>query len=451
MENIAELVNAQKFFFETGETKKLETRKGALKKLYSAIAKGEEALTAALKADLNKSAFDTYSTEIGIVLKEISFTLKHLSSWVKPQRVKTPITHLGTKGYILSEPYGIALVISPWNYPIQLSLMPLIGAIAAGNTVILKPSELTPYTSECLARIIKEEFAEEYIAVVQGDADTSTALLNEKVDYIFFTGGTAIGKVIMEAAAKHLTPVTLELGGKSPCIIHHDANIKLAAKRVAWGKFMNAGQTCVAPDYIYVHKDVKDSFLNALTVSIKALYGNHDYTKIVNERHFERLTSYLDDRKIVLGGTSNREERWIEPTIMANVTWEDPVMQGEIFGPILPVLEYNDLSTVIKEINNEPNPLAFYIFSENQQIQDQVIQNVSFGGGCINDTVYHMTSPYLPFGGVGNSGMGAHHGKHSFESFSHKKSVLKQTTLLDIPFRYPNSKNALKRIKQFLK
>jgi len=455
MQHIEALVQAQKTFFQTGKTKGYDARIQALKKLYAVVSENEDALIRALRADLNKSSFDTYSTEIGLVLKEIRFMIKHLKTWMKPKKVKTPITHVGTKGYIMSEPYGVSLVISPWNYPIQLSLMPLVGAMAAGNTVILKPSELTPHTSECLAEIIKKAFQEEYIAVVLGGVDASTALLNEDVDYIFFTGGTAVGKIVMEASAKHLTPVTLELGGKSPAIIHEDANIRLAAKRIAWGKFMNAGQTCVAPDYVYVHEKVKEAFLSELKKAVNDLYGEkllkQDTTKIVNDKHFDRLASYLNEGEIVFGGQSDRESRFIEPTVLTNVTWEHAVMQDEIFGPVLPVLDYDDLAQVVRQINDKPKPLALYLFSENKNVQHHVMENISFGGGCINDTIYHMTSPYLPFGGVGASGMGAHHGKYSFETFSHKKSILKQTTRFDIPFRYPNAKNALKRIKMFLK
>jgi len=348
------------------------------------------------------------------------------------------------------------LIIAPWNYPFQLAIAPLIGVIAAGNCAILKPSELTPKTSAVLDELISELFPEEYVSVVQGGVETSQALLKEKFDYIFFTGSVPVGKIIMEAASKNLTPVTLELGGKSPSIVHEDANIKLAAKRIAWGKYMNAGQTCVAPDYLYLHQDIKEQFLKYFIEATKELYGekpleNPNYTHIVSQKHFNRLKSFLNDGDLILGGGVNEGELAIEPTVLTNISWDAQVMEDEIFGPILPVLEYSNLSEVIEGIHNHPNPLALYFFSENEKIQQEVINNISFGGGCINDTIYHLVSPYLPFGGVGNSGTGSYHGKGSFDTFSHQKSVLKQTTKFDIPIRYPNVKNGLKMIKQFLK
>ncbi|GAA0341841.1 aldehyde dehydrogenase [Bacillus carboniphilus] len=456
MENIHSLITQQKAFFHMGKTKKLAFRLDALEKLRGAIKNNEDKLLQALKLDLNKSEFEAYASEIGVVLEEIRFTIKHLQTWAKPEKVKTPITHMGSTSYIYSEPYGVALVISPWNYPFQLAINPLIGAIAAGNCVVIKPSELTPKTSEAIAHIIAEIFPREFVAVIQGDAETSQALLAEDVDYIFFTGSVPVGKIIMEAAAKKLTPLTLELGGKSPCIVHKDANIKLAAKRIAWGKFLNAGQTCVAPDYLYVHEDIKDGFATAFKESITELYGdtplhNSELTRIVSERHFERLAGFLQDGDLLIGGKSDKEQLIIEPTVLTNITWKDSIMQDEIFGPILPVLEYNELSEVITGIHNHPKPLALYLFSESEEVQQEVLNSITFGGGCINDTVYHFVSPYLPFGGVGPSGIGAYHGKGSFDTFSHKKSVLKQTTLFDIPFRYPNVKNGLKKIKLFLK
>jgi aldehyde dehydrogenase (NAD+) len=452
----ARLVNKQRAFFHTGKTKDLVFRMDALQKLRTAVKNHEEALMQALKADLNKSEFEAYSSEIGIVLEEIRFALRHLRSWAKPKKVKTPVTHIGSTGWIYSEPYGAALIIAPWNFPFQLSVAPLIGAIAAGNCAVLKPSELTPRTSELLAELIKDTFPEEYIAVVLGGVETSQALLEQKWDYIFFTGSGPVGKIVMEAAAKSLTPVTLELGGKSPCIVHEDANLKLAAKRIAWGKFMNAGQTCIAPDYVYVHHRIKDTFLSRLVEAIKELYGDNpleqdDYTRIVSRKHFDRLSGFLANGVTLTGGRTNPERLAIEPTVVTNISWGDPVMQDEIFGPILPVLEYSDLTHVIEGIQNHPTPLALYIFSENQGIQQTVLDSVSFGGGCVNDTVYQFTSPYLPFGGVGSSGVGAYHGKGSFDTFSHKKSILKQTTLFDVPFRYPNVKNGLKKIKFFLR
>lgn len=456
MKNYTTLIEKQKAYFKTNETKDIPFRLNALQKLKSAIQTNEIELMNALKSDLNKSEFDSYSTEIGVVLEEIRFTLKHLKVWSKPKSVKTPLTHIGSKSFIYPEPYGVALIISPWNYPFQLAIAPLIGAIAAGNCAIIKPSELTPKTSEIIASIIQDIFPEEYISVVLGGVEASTALLQVKTDYIFFTGSVPVGKMIMEAAAKNLTPVTLELGGKSPCIVHKDAKVKLAAKRIAWGKFMNAGQTCIAPDYLYLHHQIKDEFLFHLREAIEDLYGeqplqNQNFTHIVSEKHFNRLASFLKNGEIIIGGKTDGQLNKMEPTVITNISWEDLIMQDEIFGPILPVLEYNNLSEVIGEIQKHPKPLSLYLFTESHTVQREILQSVSFGGGCINDTVYHFASPYLPFGGVGNSGIGAYHGKGSFDTFSHQKSVLKQTTLFDIPYRYPNMKNGLKKIKRFLK
>lgn len=456
MINYSELLSKQRNYFQTGATKNLAFRIKALQKLNQVIREGEKRLIQSLKEDLNKSEFDAYSTEIGIVLEEIRYTLKNIRSWAKPKKVKTPLTHIGAKSYIYPEPYGVAFIIAPWNYPFQLAVAPLIGAIAAGNCAVIKPSELTPRTSLVLAELINSHFPEEYIAVVEGGKETSEALLKENFDYIFFTGSVQVGKIIMESAAQHLTPVTLELGGKSPCIVHVDANLKLAAKRIAWGKFMNAGQTCIAPDYVYVDKKVKDEFLAYLKGAVNELYGqeplkNVNYTKIVSERHFKRLRSFLSEGKIFYGGKSSEEKLMIAPTVLTDITWDHSVMEDEIFGPILPVLEYRQLSEAVEEIRNRPKPLAFYLFTESSDVQDRLLKQVSFGGGCINDTVYHIANPYLPFGGVGDSGIGAYHGKGSFNTFSHEKSILKQTTLFDIPLRYPNFKNGLKYIKMVFK
>lgn len=456
MENYQTLVDKQRLFFQGGKTKEISFRINALKKLKAAIKTNEKEILDALNIDLNKSEFDAYITEVGVLLEEIKFTLKHIQSWAKPEKVKTPVTHIGSSSYIYREPYGVALIIAPWNYPFQLAIAPLVGAIAAGNCAVLKPSELTPVTSAVLAKIISKTFPSDYIAVAEGAVETSESLLKEKFDYIFFTGSVPVGKVIMEAAAKNLTPVTLELGGKSPCIVHEDANIKLAAKRIAWGKFLNAGQTCVAPDYLYLHENIRSEFLKEFSEAIKELYGekplhNPNFTRIVSKKHFQRLEAFLSNGETIVGGRTHEERLIIEPTVLANITWRDPIMQDEIFGPILPVLNYSNLDEVIGGIRNHPNPLALYLFSESETAQQKVLNNVSFGGGCMNDTIYHLASPYLPFGGVGSSGIGAYHGKGSFETFSHHKSVLKQTTRFDIPFRYPNVKDGLKKIKMFMK
>jgi aldehyde dehydrogenase (NAD+) len=454
MEGYNDLIGSQRDFFLSGKTKDVAFRIDALTTLGNMIRSHETELMIALKKDLNKSNFDSYISELGILLEEIRFTLKHIKDWTQPRKVKTALTQIGSKGYVYSEPYGVALIISPWNYPLQLAIAPLIGAIAAGNCAVIKPSELTPETSKLMAELISKTFPTEYITVIQGDAETTQLLLKEKFDYIFFTGSVSVGKVIMEAAAKHLTPVTLELGGKSPCIVHHDANLKLAAKRIAWGKFINAGQTCVAPDYLYVHKDIKEEFIKTFIESIIELYEdiikNGEFTRFVSERHYNRVKGLLASGEILHGGNSI-DTLTIEPTVLDGVTWDDPVMQEEIFGPILPVLDYDDEVTMIHKINEHPKPLALYIFSESNEFQGTILNSISFGGGCINDTVMHLSSPYLPFGGVGESGIGAYHGRGSFDVFSHQKSILKQTTSFDLPFRYPNRKDALKQIKRFIK
>ncbi|MCC3372575.1 aldehyde dehydrogenase [Cohnella sp. REN36] len=456
MDDCSALIRKQKEYFETGATRPLDFRLTALRKLGDAIRAREGDLLEALRQDLNKSAFEAYASEIGIVLKEIRFVAKRLRAWMRPRKVKTPLTHVGSRGAIYSEPYGVALIVAPWNFPFQLAVAPLVGAIAAGNCAVIKPSELTPRTSAALAALIRDVFDEAYVAVVPGDAETSRSLLAEPVDYIFFTGGTAVGQLVMEAASKRLTPVTLELGGKSPCLVHEDANLRLAAKRIAWGKFMNAGQTCIAPDYLYVHESVLQPFLGHLKRAIAELYGeqplaNRAYTRIVSDKHFRRLQAFLGSGTVATGGKTDAEALRIEPTVLTGISPDDPVMADEIFGPILPVLAYRELDPVLAAIRGRPKPLALYLFSESKAVQSQVLAKVSFGGGCVNDTVYHFTSPYLPFGGVGGSGMGAYHGRSSFDLFSHRKSVLKQTTKFDLPFRYPNAKHALKRIKRFLK
>ncbi|WP_182201371.1 aldehyde dehydrogenase [Paraliobacillus salinarum] len=450
------LFDDQVTFFKNGETKSLSFRFQALNNLKRAIKQQEDVILSAIQQDLNKSEFEGFLTEIGILYEEIDFMKKRLKKWMKPKRVKTALTHIGSKSVIYPEPYGVTLIIAPWNYPFQLAISPLIGAIAAGNTAIIKPSELTPHTSAVLTRLIKETFDSNYITSIEGDAETSQALLKKPFDYIFFTGSTPVGKIVMEQAAKNLTPVTLELGGKSPSIVHEDANLKLAAKRIAWGKFTNAGQTCVAPDYIYVHEHVQADFTKELQQAITELYGkkpldNQDFPKIVNEKHFKRLHQLIDKDKLIYGGKSDQEKIKIEPTILTNINWDSPVMKEEIFGPILPIMSYKELSTVIREVSDQPKPLALYLFTENKQTEQQVIDQIPFGGGCINDTIYHLATPYLPFGGVGHSGTGSYHGKASFDTFSHYKSILKQTTKFDVPLRYPGSEKGFKLIKKFFK
>ncbi|MCL6515302.1 aldehyde dehydrogenase [Alicyclobacillus sp.] len=451
-----DIVEQQRAYFQSGQTLDLAFRLQALRRLLEQIAAREADISRALHADLHKSAFEAYSTEIGFVLAEIRFTLRHLHRWVRPERVRTPLTHLGAKSLVIPQPYGVTLIIAPWNYPFQLAIAPLIGAIAAGNCAVIKPSEWAPRTAMVVQEIVSSVFPKEHVCVVQGAVEETQALLAEPFDYIFFTGSTAVGRVVMEAAAKHLTPVTLELGGKSPAIVHRDARLDLAAKRIAWGKFTNAGQTCIAPDYVYVHRAVRDAFLTSLQQAIVHLYGprpleNPAYTRIVSEHHFHRLMAFIQPHQVFLGGQGRPDERVLEPTVLVDVTWEDPVMQEEIFGPILPVLVYEDLGEVMEALQSRPKPLALYLFTQDAEIERRVLERVPFGGGCVNDTLYHFASPHLPFGGVGHSGMGAYHGRASFDTFSHRKSVLKQTVRFDLPFRYPNQKDGLKWVKRFLR
>ncbi|MET3687370.1 aldehyde dehydrogenase (NAD+) [Priestia megaterium] len=432
MNNYQELTKKQLSFFNSGKTKDVAFRIETLKKLRELVVRHEDDILKAVKADLNKPEMEAKRAEVGLVLSEIDFAVENLAEWAAPKEVETPSTHAGAKSYIYQDPYGLALVIAPWNYPFQLAVSPVVGAIAAGNCVVLKPSELTPHTSSLLAKMFNENFPEEYLTVVEGEVETSTALLKENFDYIFFTGSTMVGKIVAEAAAKHLTPVTLELGGKSPTIVHEDANIEEAAKRIARGKFANAGQTCVAPDYILVQRNVKDELLANLKQVVTNTYGedvsqNLDFPHVVSEKHFDRLNSFLTNGDIVFGGKTDRSRLFIEPTVLDNISWEDNVMQDEIFGPILPVIVYDEISEVIEAIVKRPKPLALYLFSEDEAVQDHILNSVSFGGGSINDTINHMTSHYLPFGGVGDSGMGAYHGKASFDTFSHAKSILKRS------------------------
>ncbi|KIV76454.1 Aldehyde dehydrogenase [Bacillus mycoides] len=454
--SISSIVNKQKQYFYNGYTRSIETRKNNLKKLYDGIQRFEGEIFQALKLDLNKSVHESFTTEIGYVLKEISFQMKHISSWSKQKRVRTALTHFGSKGKVVPEPYGVTLIIAPWNYPFQLAIAPLVGALAAGNTVVLKPSELTPNVSKVLTRMLGELFPEELVSVVEGGAQESTALLKGSFDYIFFTGSVGVGKVVMEAAAKKLTPLTLELGGKSPCIVHKDAKLDVTARRIVWGKFLNAGQTCVAPDYMYVHSSVKEQLIEALRHEIAEQYGkdalqNDNYVRIVSERHFERLCTFLQDGKPVIGGNYTKETLHIEPTVLTNVTWQSAVMEDEIFGPILPIIEYDKIEEVIETIQHHPKPLALYVFSEDRKVQEKVTSNISYGGGCINDVVYHLATPYLPFGGVGSSGLGSYHGEQSFRTFSHYKSILSQSTAFDMKIRYSSTKSALKFIRKLLK
>lgn len=444
----------QKEFFKSGKTKDIKFRIENLNKLKKNIEKNEQYIMEALKKDLGKSNFESYSTELGIVLSEISFITKHLKKWAKPKKVKTPITNFKSSSYIYPEPYGNTLILSPWNYPFQLSIVPLIGSIAAGNTVILKPSSTSYYTSKIIEKIINENFDTGYIHVITGERGKK--LLDENFDYIFYTGSVPVGKIVMEKASKYLTPVTLELGGKSPCIVDGKANLNLSAKRIVWGKFLNSGQTCVAPDYMFIHKNVKNEMINNIIYYIKTFYGvnplySEEYTKIINERQFNRLIKLLDNNKIIYGGDYDKDSLYISPTLMDNVNWDDPIMGEEIFGPILPILEYEELNEVIDIVNSHPKPLALYFFSNDKENAEKIINGISFGGGCINDTIMHLSSPYLPFGGVGTSGMGSYHGKKSFDTFTHYKSILEKSNIIDPNFRYPPYGSKLNIVKKFLK
>ncbi|MEC1008842.1 aldehyde dehydrogenase [Bacillus altitudinis] len=452
MNKLTELIHKQK----NVQTPAVQDRIRLLNDLKAAIKHHEKDILQALAHDLHKSEQEAYTTEIGMVYEEINHTVKHLHKWAKPSRAKTPLTHIGSKSMIIKEPYGSVLIIAPWNYPFQLALSPLVGAISAGNAVTLKPSELTPHVSNVIGTIVESVFQEDLAAVIEGGVDVSTELLKLPFDYIFFTGSVAVGKVVMEAAAKHLTPVTLELGGKSPCIVMPDADIKLAAKRITFGKFTNAGQTCIAPDYLLVHESIKEDLLREMTTCIRDFYGdqpetNPHFGKNVSQRHFDRLSKFLSNGTIVTGGQRNEQELKIAPTILDHITWEDPVMQEEIFGPILPVITFDSLQEAADMIKARPKPLALYLFTTNKETEAYILDNLSFGGGCINDTLMHVATPYLPFGGVGESGIGRYHGKESFFTFTHEKSVLRQTNRFDFSFRYPNAKNGLDIVRKFLK
>jgi aldehyde dehydrogenase (NAD+) len=440
--NIKQIINKQSDFFRSKETLSLHFRLHHLKKLYKAIQDHEEDIYAALFNDFQKSRFEVYGTEIGLVLSEIKFFLKHLPKFVRPEKVKSSVVSFPARSYLYREPFGLSLIIGPWNYPFQLIFLPLVGSIAAGNCVILKPSELTKHTTVIINKIVQETFVEDYITVIEGGPETSSELLKNKFDHIFFTGSVKVGKIVYEAAAKNLTPCILELGGKSPCIIHKDANLDLAARRIVWGKFLNGGQTCVAPDYLLVHKNVKDDLLDKLAHYTEKFYGEDpklspDFPRIINDNNFSRLVSLITADNVLVGGKTDSSEKYIAPTILKDISWEDDIMQEEIFGPLLPVMEFDDLEQILEEIKDRPKPLALYLFSKSKQLQERVLKEIPFGGGCINDTLLQFGSTSLPVGGIGNSGLGSYHGKESFLAFSNTKSIVKKKTKIDIPFRYP--------------
>jgi len=454
--HIQEMISKQRAFFSTGKTKSYDFRVEQLHKLLDVIQENDQLILDAVYADLRKPAIEAYGSEILITLSEIKYTLKHLKTWMKPVRVGTPITLFPSSSSIHVEPLGIVLIVSPWNYPFSLIIQPLIGAIAAGNCAILKPSEHTPHTSSAIAKIINNNFDPSFITVIEGGIETNQALLEEKFDHIFFTGGTAIGKIVMEAAAKHLTPVTLELGGKSPCIVEPECDLDITAKRIIWGKFYNAGQTCVAPDYLLIQKSIKPILIEKLVACVKTFFGDNpqaspDLARIVNDRQFDRLVSLLGEGKILIGGQTDKSDRFIAPTLIDQISANAKIMEEEIFGPILPILEYDQLDEAIAFINDRPKPLALYLFSKNQQIQKRITQEVAFGGSCFNDTIMHLSNPELPFGGVGNSGIGSYHGKASFDTFSHRKSILKNSFRFDLKWRYPPYTMTIDTLKKLVK
>ena len=453
--NIQETIAKQRAFFATGKTKDYDFRVSQLQKLSHLIKENEQLILDAIYADLRKPAIEAFGSEILGTLSEVKYALKHLKAWMKPQKVGTPITLFPSSSYIYAEPLGVVLIVAPWNYPFVLTLQPLIGAIAAGNCAILKPSEHTPHTSSAIAKIVNTNFDPSFITAIEGGIETNQALLAEKFDHIFFTGGTAIGKIVMEAAAKHLTPVTLELGGKSPCIIDETCDLDITAKRIIWGKFYNCGQTCVAPDYLLIQKNIKPILIEKLLECLKTFFGENpqqspDLGRIVNERQFDRLVTLLNEGKILIGGQHDRGDRFIAPTLIDQVSPNSKIMGDEIFGPILPILEYDQIAEAIAFVNAQPKPLALYLFSNNKQNQAQILKEISFGGGCLNDIIMHLGNPELPFGGVGNSGMGAYHGKASFDTFTHRKSILKNSFRFDLKWRYPPYTMSLETLKKFI-
>ncbi|MDI6050051.1 aldehyde dehydrogenase [Flavobacterium sp. XS2P24] len=431
-------------------------RKESLKKLLHNIIENEEAIIKALYDDFKKPAFEAVLTETNYVISDLKETIKNIDSWAKPKKVFASLLNFPSSDFIYSEPYGNVLILSPWNYPFQLALCPLVAAVAAGNKVTLKPSELTPNTSNIISKIITETFAVKDVVVITGDATIAQELLNQRWDYIFFTGSVAVGKIVAKAAAENLTPVTLELGGKSPCIVDETANLELSARRIVWGKIINAGQTCVAPDYILVHHKMKATFVKLLIQEIEKALGTNpeessDFARIINLKNWERQLRLLENQEILFGGQSNKETLYLAPTLLDEPKMDSLVMKEEIFGPILPILSYESKSDIEKIISSFEKPLSLYLFSQNKSFIDEVLQKYSFGGGCINDTVIHLANNRLPFGGVGNSGMGAYHGKLSFDIFSHKKAIVKKGTWLDLQMRYAPYKDKLKTIQKLLK
>jgi len=456
VKTIRDTIDRQRDYFNSGATRDVSFRKKQLVLLEKAIRSREEEIMSALEQDMRKPRFEAYAAEIGILYPELREAARKVRSWSKPEKVSTPIIHFPSTSTVYREPYGVSLIIGPWNYPFLLTLAPLVGAIAGGNCAILKPSELAPATSAVIASLIGKHFDPRYVAVVEGGVPETQALLAQKFDYIFFTGGTAVGRIIMDAAAKHLTPVTLELGGKSPVVLHSDARLDHAVKRIAWGKFFNAGQTCLATDYLLVQSGIKERAIRMLKEAIVSFYGTDpkkspDYARIINARHFSRVSALMKSGTIVHGGETDAREHYIAPTVMDKVSMQDPVMREEIFGPLLPVRTYDNLSEAIAIINGMPRPLALYVFSESRATWERVLEQTSSGGGCINDTISHVGSTTLPFGGIGDSGMGSYHGRTSFDTFTHRRSILRRLNIVDMPLRYPPYGKRLSLIQKLFK
>jgi len=454
--NFKAIISHQREFFQSGATRSPAFRRAQLVKLADMLEAHETKLLAALHADLRKSPHEAYSSEIGFVLGEIRHALRHLTSWMKPERRRSPVLAWPARSHIHPQPYGVALIIGPWNYPLQLLLSPLVGAIAAGNCAILKPSEFAPHTAAMMDEMIRLAFAENFITVIRGERETAQALLAEKFDTIFFTGGTETGRAVMAAAARHLTPVTLELGGKCPCIVCHDAPVAITARRIVWGKFLNAGQTCVAPDHVWVDSRIAPALLDAMHHALRCFYGEFpqhspNYGRIINHQHFERLTKYLRNGTIVRGGENDPTDLYIAPTILTECAEDSPVMTEEIFGPILPVKEFTDLDEVLAKLRGRPKPLALYLFTRDAAIQEQVISNTQSGGVCINDTILQIIGKDLPFGGVGESGIGNYHGRSSFDCFSHQRIIMRRLLTVSPEFRYPPPQVSLKWLKRLLR
>ena len=457
--SIPECLAAQRSFFESGATKDYSFRIDALNRLEKAILAHEEEIAQALRADLNKSPFEAYMSETGMVLSEISYARRNLRRWMKKRRVKTPVSQFYSRSFTVSEPYGVVLILAPWNYPFMLALDALAGAIAAGNCAVISPSEYAPVTAHILNVVLAEAFPEEYVAVASGGIECNQELLSQRFDYIFFTGSPQVGRVVMKAAAENLTPVTLELGGKSPCIVDETADLRIAARRLAFGKCLNAGQTCVAPDYLLVQENVKDRFLELLKQEITSMYGanpllNPDLPRIVSRRHYERILRLIDGSRgtVYFGGRGDDITLKIAPTIVADVTLQDSLMSEELFAPVLPVLTFRTLDEAFQIIRSYEKPLAPYLFTSSRSAEERVLSEIAFGGGCINDTIIHLATPYMGFGGVGNSGIGSYHGKKSFETFSHEKSILKKSTRIDLPIRYqPATERKFRLLKRVVK